>query len=94
MDTLARWRWTIIGVLVSVAAASSLVALVLGDQAWDALLLNFGTEMAGAMVTHAHRRQEAFFEGHVAAFEWFGAIPISSWFSIHRLAIGYSVAAG
>ena len=32
MDTLARLRWTTIGVLMAVAVASSLAALLLGPQ--------------------------------------------------------------
>ena len=31
---------------------SSLVAVLLGKQEWDGLLLNLGTEMAGAVVTY------------------------------------------
>jgi len=44
MDTLARLRWAIIGVLV-VAVASSLAALLLGRQAWAG---------AGQRVSHSH----------------------------------------
>ena len=53
MTSLARLRWIIIVVPVAGAVASSLVALLLGGQSWDGLLLNFGTEMAGAVVTYA-----------------------------------------
>jgi hypothetical protein len=53
MDNLARLRCWIFGALIAVAVASSLVATLLGSQQWDGFSLNFGTEMAGAVVTYA-----------------------------------------
>ena len=49
---MARLRWAILRTLIAVALASSLVAVMLGSQEWDALLLNPGTEMAGAAATY------------------------------------------
>jgi hypothetical protein len=40
-------------VLVLVAGASSLAGVLLGEQTWDALAVNLGTEMAGAVLTYA-----------------------------------------
>ena len=47
-----RLRLAVLAVLVAIAVSSSLVSIFLGEQTWDALLLNFGTEMAGAIVTY------------------------------------------
>jgi hypothetical protein len=52
MDDTARLRWMILGVLVAVALVSSLVGVLLLGQTWGALLLNIGTEAAGAAVTY------------------------------------------
>jgi len=52
MDNLARLRWVMLGILIAVAIVSSVVALLSGSQ-WQDALLNFGTEMAGAVVTYA-----------------------------------------
>jgi uncharacterized protein YjbI with pentapeptide repeats len=51
VDNLAQLRWWILGVLIAVALASSLVAVLSGSR-WQDALLNFGTEMAGAVVTY------------------------------------------
>jgi len=48
----ARVQRGVLAVLLAVAAASALVATLVGTQTWDAALLNFGTEMAGAVVTY------------------------------------------
>jgi uncharacterized protein YjbI with pentapeptide repeats len=52
MGDLARLRWVVLGALIAVALVSSLVALLSGSH-WQDALLNFGTEMAGAVVTYA-----------------------------------------
>ncbi len=52
MGDLARLRWVVLCVLIAVALVSSLIALLSGSQ-WQDALLNFGTEMAGAVVTYA-----------------------------------------
>jgi hypothetical protein len=51
MRNLARLRWWILGALIAVALASSLAAILLGTR-WQDVVLNFGTEMAGAVVTY------------------------------------------
>jgi hypothetical protein len=53
MGNIAQLRWRILLALIGVALVSSLVAVLLGAQTWDGLLLNLGTEMAGAVVTYA-----------------------------------------
>jgi uncharacterized protein YjbI with pentapeptide repeats len=52
MGDLARLRWVVLSALIAVALGSSLIALLSGSQ-WQDALLNFGTEMAGAVVTYA-----------------------------------------
>lgn len=51
----ARVQWGVLAVLLAVALTSALVATLVGAdmQTWQAALLNFGTEMAGAVVTYA-----------------------------------------
>ncbi len=53
MDSMARLRVGVLLILILVALVSSLGALLWGNQEWDGLALNFGTEMAGAVVTYA-----------------------------------------
>ncbi len=53
MKSTARLRMGVLLVLIVVALVSSLGALRWGNQEWDGLVLNFGTEMAGAVVTYA-----------------------------------------
>ena len=52
MGDLARLRWVVLSALIAVALVSSLIALLSGSH-WQDALLNFGTEMAGAVVTYA-----------------------------------------
>jgi uncharacterized protein YjbI with pentapeptide repeats len=52
MEGTVRLRKTILLALIGVALASSLLG-VLPSGDWAGLLLNFGTEMAGALVTYA-----------------------------------------
>jgi len=51
MKSAARWRIVLLLVLIAVALASSLWG-VLRTGDWEGLALNFGTEMAGAVVTY------------------------------------------
>ena len=52
MKSTAWLRVGVLLILIVVALVSSLVALLWGNQEWDGLALNFGTEMAGALVTY------------------------------------------
>ena len=51
--TVSGLQWRVLAVLLAVALASALVATLVGNdkQTWQAALLNFGTELAGAVVT-------------------------------------------
>jgi uncharacterized protein YjbI with pentapeptide repeats len=49
---MVQRRTVILLALGATAMASSVVALLVGKQEWDGLLLNFGTEIAGAVVTY------------------------------------------
>ena len=53
MESTARLRVGILLILIVVALVSSLGALLWGNQEWDGLALNLGSEMAGAVVTYA-----------------------------------------
>jgi len=47
-----RLRTTVLIVLIVVAFVSSLLGVLLTDWDWGGLLLNLGTEMAGAVATY------------------------------------------
>jgi len=53
MESTARLRVVVLLILIVVALVSSLGALLWGNQEWDGLALNLGSEMAGAVVTYA-----------------------------------------
>ena len=53
MVNTARLRWAVLLVLIAVALVSSVVAVWRGGQTWGGLLLNLGSEMAGAVATYA-----------------------------------------
>ena len=52
MKKTARLRVGVLLILIGVALVSSLGALLWGNQEWDGLALNLGSEMAGAIVTY------------------------------------------
>jgi len=53
MYSTARLRVGVLLILILVGLVSSLGALLWGNQEWDGLALNLGSEMAGAVVTYA-----------------------------------------
>jgi len=52
MQDVMLLRKTVLGILIAVALASSLLGVALSGWDWGALLLNAGTEMAGAVTTY------------------------------------------
>jgi hypothetical protein len=46
------FQWRILFVLMAVALALTVIATVIGDQSWDAGIMNLGTELAGAAATY------------------------------------------
>jgi len=52
MKSLVQWRTVIVLALGTTAIISSVVAILVGNQEWDGLLLNLGTELVGAVVAY------------------------------------------
>ena len=50
--SLSMRQWGVLLLLMAIAVVSSLVAVLSGDQTWGGLLLNFSTELAGAIVIY------------------------------------------
>jgi len=52
MKNVMLLRKTVLGILIAVALVSSMLGVALSGWDWGALLLNFGTEMTGAVITY------------------------------------------
>jgi len=53
MERIVRQRRAVLAALGVVALVSLAVAMLVGKQEWDGLLLNFGTEVVGAALTYS-----------------------------------------
>jgi len=51
------------------------------------LVMVLGYSTLPFVMAFPHQRQEAFFEGHVAAFEWFGGVPRRIWYDNLKTAV-------